>query len=177
MSAESGQSAPEAEVEERLAGGDASPQKGGGAGPEGAVEAARRPGHTVGRVLIDQEIITEDQLARALAERYGLDHIDLSVFPIDRSAAGLLQEAPARRYSAAPVGFSGDGSLIVAVVDPSDSLGLSDIAVMTKLAVRPAVAARSQVDDLLDTLDFMEEPTRPSTQMIGALIVPPEEDD
>ena len=99
-----------------------------------AVEAARRPGHTVEKVLLEQGVLTEDQLARALAERYGLDHIDVEAFPVDGSAAGLLQEAPARRYRAVPVGFSGDGSLIVAVADPSDSLGLSDIAVMTKLA-------------------------------------------
>ena len=33
------------------------------------------------------------QLARALAERYGLDHIDLSEFPVDESAAGVLARA------------------------------------------------------------------------------------
>ncbi|MGH3992019.1 MAG: hypothetical protein ACRDSN_06085, partial [Pseudonocardiaceae bacterium] len=143
----------------------------------GAVESARRPGLTVEKVLLEQGILSEDQLARALAERYGLDHIDPAVYPIDRSAAGLLQEGPARRYRAVPVGFSGDGSLIVAVADPSDSLGLSDIAVMTKLAVRPAVVARSQVDELIETLEFMEEHTRPAAQSFGAVIIPPEEGD
>ncbi|MGH2802931.1 MAG: hypothetical protein ACRDL4_07780, partial [Thermoleophilaceae bacterium] len=128
----------------------------------GAVEAARRPGMTVEKVLLEQGALSEDQLARAQAERYGLDHIDLTAYSVDRSAAGLLQEGPARRYRAAPVGFSEDGSLVVAVADPSDSLGLSDIAVMTKLALRPAVAARSQVDALIDSLDFMEEPARPA---------------
>src|ERR687896_328173 len=51
------------------------------------------------------------------------------------------------------------GAIVLAVSDPADSLGLSDIAVMTKLPVRPAVAARSQIKNLLETLDFMEEPT------------------
>ena len=142
-----------------------------------AVEAARRPGMTVEKVLLDQSKLSEDQLARALAERYGLDHIDLTAYDIDRSAAGLLQEGPARRYRAVPVGFSGDGSLLVAVADPSDSLGLSDIAVMTKLAVRPAVAARTQIEALIDELDFMEEPVRPAPQTLGTLIVPPSEEE
>ena len=53
---------------------------------------------------------------------------------------------------AAPVGFADDGALVLAVADPADSLGLSDIAVMTKLPVRPAVAARSQIEKLLETL-------------------------
>ena len=82
----------------------------------------------------------------ALAERYGLDHIDLSEFAVDDSAAGLLREHAARRYQAVPMGFTDEGTLIVAVSEPADSLGLTDIAVMTKLAVRPAVASRSQID-------------------------------
>ena len=38
---------------------------------ERAVEAARNPGQTPEKVLIEGGNITEDQLARALAERYG----------------------------------------------------------------------------------------------------------
>ena len=143
---------------------------------EEAVHAGRRPGYTPERVLLESGAITEDQLSRALAERYGLDHIDLSEFAVDDTAAGLLREHAARRYQAVPVGFTDEGTLIVAVSDPADSLGLTDIAVMTKLAVRPAVASRSQIDGLLDTLHFMEEPVVPGPQTIGTVIVPPEEE-
>jgi hypothetical protein len=48
---------------------------------ERAVEAARHPGQTPEKVLLESGAISEDQLARALAERYGLDHIDLTEFP------------------------------------------------------------------------------------------------
>ena len=140
-----------------------------------AVESARRPGMTPEKVLLESDEISADQLARALAERYALDHIDLDQYPVDGSAAGVLRETAARRYQAAPIGFTGDGALIVAIADPTDSLGLSDIAVMTKLAVRPAVAARSQIDKLLDELEFMDEPLAPGPQTVGTLIVPPEE--
>ena len=118
-----------------------------------AVQTARHPGQpTPEKVLLASGAISEDQLARALAERYGLEHIDLAEFPVDTSAAGLLRKTAAKRYLAAPVGFADDGALVLAVADPGDALGLSDIAVMTKLAVRPAVAARSQIVKLLDTL-------------------------
>jgi hypothetical protein len=141
---------------------------------ERAVEAARHPGQTPEKVLLEGGTITEDQLARALAERYGLDHIDLTEFPVDESAAGLLRQTAAKRYLAAPVGFSDDGALVLAVADPADSLGLSDIAVMTKLAVRPAVAARSQIKKLLDTMSFMEEPVQGASQAVSTVIVPPD---
>jgi hypothetical protein len=141
---------------------------------ERAVEAARHPGQTPEKVLLQAGTITEDQLARALAERYGLDHIDLTEFPVDESAAALLRQTAAKRYLAAPVGFAEDGALVLAVADPADSLGLSDIAVMTKLPVRPAVAARSQIVKLLDKLVFMEEPAQGASESVSTVIVPPD---
>ncbi len=143
---------------------------------ERAVEAARHPGQTPEKVLLEGGTITEDQLARALAERYGLDHIDLGEFPVDESAAALLRKTAAKRYIAAPVGFADDGALVLAVADPADSLGLSDIAVMTKLPVRPAVAARSQIKQLLETLSFMQEPVSGASQSVSTVIIPPDGD-
>jgi hypothetical protein len=143
---------------------------------ERAVEAARHPGQTPEKVLLESGSISEDQLARALAERYGLDFIDLTEFPVDTSAAALLRKTAAKRYLAAPVGFAEDGALVLAVSDPADSLGLSDIAVMTKLPVRPAVAARSQIAKLLDTLDFMVEPAQGTSETVSTVIVPPDGD-
>src|SRR5829696_8997388 len=143
---------------------------------EQAVQTARIPGQpTPEKVLLKSGAISEDQLARALAERYGLEHIDLSEFAVDGSAAGLLRKTAATRYLAAPIGFADDGALVLAVADPGDALGLSDIAVMTKLAVRPAVAARSQIAKLLDTLVFMQEPAPGESQSVSTVIVPPDE--
>jgi hypothetical protein len=139
-----------------------------------AVEAARHPGQTPEKVLLESGAISEDQLARALAERYGLDHIDLTEVPVDESAAALLRKTAAKRYLAAPVGFADDGALVLAVADPADSLGLSDIAVMTKLPVRPAVAARSQIMKLLDALAFMQEPAQGASESVSTVIVPPD---
>jgi hypothetical protein len=143
---------------------------------ERAVEAARHPGQTPEKVLLESGRISEDQLARALAERYGLDYIDLTEFPVDTSAAALLRQTAAKRYMAAPVGFAEDGALVLAVSDPADSLGLSDIAVMTKLPVRPAVAARSQIAKLVDTLTFMVEPAHGTSESVSTVIIPPDGD-
>ncbi len=148
------------------------PGAGGAGGRGGAQPRPARPRRCCSRA----ELITEDKLARALAERYGLDHIDLTEFPVDTSAAALLRKTAAKRYMAAPVGFAEDGALVLAVSDPADSLGLSDIAVMTKLPVRPAVAARSQIAKLVDTLSFMVEPTQGTSESVSTVIIPPDGD-
>ena len=43
-----------------------------------AIEEARTAGRPPERLLLEQGAIDADQLSRAVAERYGLDHIDLS---------------------------------------------------------------------------------------------------
>ena len=86
--------------------------------------------------------LTEDQLARAVAERFGLDHIDLAHLP---RRPRRRQARHARRRHAAtrpcPVSFVGDRTLLVAMADPANVLAVDDIAVMTGYEVRPAVAS------------------------------------
>jgi Type II secretion system (T2SS), protein E, N-terminal domain len=125
-----------------------------------AVREARSPGTTVARVLVDIGAIDEEQLARATAERYCIDYVDLSGFDVDPTAANLIKPAAARRYQAVPVGHVGK-SLLVAMADPADALGLNDIAAMTKLDVRPAVASRPALDELLEALPLDEDGWEP----------------
>ncbi len=44
-----------------------------------AVAHAREQGRPTGQILLDEDFVTADQLARAVAERYGVDHIDLTL--------------------------------------------------------------------------------------------------
>jgi predicted nucleic acid-binding Zn-ribbon protein len=127
---------------------------------ESAVETARSSGETVGRILIREGRLTEDQLARALAARYGLSHIDLNEFEVDPDAANLLPPAAAERYKAVPVGFEMGGGLLVAMADPSDSLAISDIAFMTRLDVQAAVAAADLIKVLVASLPLPPNETR-----------------
>ncbi|MBV9606514.1 MAG: hypothetical protein JO027_15465, partial [Solirubrobacterales bacterium] len=69
------------------------------------VEDARAAGVPAERMLLDQQAITSEQLSRAIAERYGLDHLDLGIFKVDMSAVNLLSAAAAKRYGAVPVSY------------------------------------------------------------------------
>jgi hypothetical protein len=122
---------------------------------EQAVRAARSPGTTVARVLVETGAVSEEQLAQALAERYGIDYVDLDAFQVDPTAANLIAPAAARRYQAVPVAFLGTG-LLVAVADPADALGTGDVELMTNLDARQAVASRPALEALLDALPLEE---------------------
>jgi type IV pilus assembly protein PilB len=118
-----------------------------------AIERANGAGSVPERLLISDKIITEDQLARAIAERFGLDHLDLSVYRVDPDAAKLVTPAAVKRYQAVPVSFSGERTLLVAMVDPANVLAVDDIAVMTGYEVRPAVASSADIEQLLERLE------------------------
>ena len=92
-------------------------------------------------LLLEIGLLSQDGLARALAERYGLDHVDLSVYAVQMGAANLVTSTAARRYQAVPIGFAGKRTLLVAMADPSNVLAVDDIAIMTGYEVRPVVAA------------------------------------
>jgi type IV pilus assembly protein PilB len=122
-----------------------------------AIATSRSSGTTPERVLVDGGVLSNDGLARALAERYGLDHLDLGVFSVDMGAANLVTTAAAKRYQAVPVAFVDKRTLLVAMTDPSNVLAVDDIAIMTGYEVRVAVAAPEDILALISRLDRLED--------------------
>jgi type IV pilus assembly protein PilB len=124
---------------------------------EQAIATARTSGTTPEQELLAAGAISHDNLARALAERHGLEHIDLTAFQIDMAAAGLISVAAARRYDAVPVAYRGERTLLVAMADPANVVAMDDIAIMTGLEIRPAVASREDLQALVARLGRMED--------------------
>src|ERR671934_171398 len=124
---------------------------------DAAIAAARSHGQTPARMLLESGAVTADQLARATAERFGLDHLDLNVFNVDMGAANLVNPAAAKRYDAVPVAFADDKTLIVAMADPANVLAVDDLAIMTGLEVRPAVASREDIGALVAKLNRLDD--------------------
>ncbi|MGE5407853.1 MAG: hypothetical protein ACM3NV_04515 [Syntrophothermus sp.] len=117
---------------------------------EAAVEWTRENGGTPESCLLRNGTIDERQLSLAVAERNGLDHVDLDHFQVDGEALAMIGRSTAARYSAVPIAFAVDGALLVAIEDPGNMLGISDIEVTTRSEVRLVVAARSQIQRLID---------------------------
>ena len=70
------------------------------------VAEARTAGRSPESLMIEQGLISTEQLSRAVAERYGLDHVDLTNFQVDMGAANLVSAHTARRLRAVPISVS-----------------------------------------------------------------------
>ncbi|MFN8174162.1 MAG: ATPase, T2SS/T4P/T4SS family [Solirubrobacteraceae bacterium] len=131
---------------------------------EHAVALAQQNGRSTGRVLLDDGVLTSDQLARVVAERFGLDHVDLSMFPVDMAAANMLGPQAARRYGAVPIGRLDDRTLLVAMADPANVLAMDDIAMMSGMEVTAAIAAPEDIEVLVSKLNRFDEAVQEAVQ-------------
>jgi type IV pilus assembly protein PilB len=124
---------------------------------EAAVEMARDRGEPTGKVLLDTGVLTAEQLAHAVAERFGLEYVDLSIFKPDLGAANLVSPAAARRYQALPVAYIDERTILLAMADPTNILAVDDIAMMTGLEVHRAVTSREDIEGLLGQLNRIDD--------------------
>jgi type IV pilus assembly protein PilB len=109
-----------------------------------AYEEHQRSGRSLGRVLVEQGVLSEGQLVAALATQIGLRFVDLADFSVDGSAVSRVPNAVCRRYTVLPIGYE-DGKLLVAMADPANVFAIDDIRSLTGMDVKPAVATRADV--------------------------------
>jgi len=122
-----------------------------------AIATARESGGMTGQVLVESGVMRRDQLARALAERFGVDYIDLSQFQVDMGAVNLVDVGLARRYRAVPVGFMPDGAVVLAMADPTNVLALDELTMIIGMKLVPAAAAPEDVGAFLARMSRLGE--------------------
>ena len=110
---------------------------------------------SLGRILIDNKLVTEGDLVSVLAGQLGLEYIDLESTNIDIAAAGLISDALARRYQALPVGWD-NGRLVLAMADPGNVFAIDDIRTITKSEVKVVVTTPIAILEAIDKLHRMD---------------------
>jgi hypothetical protein len=95
-----------------------------------ALDEHRNTPKSLGRVLIDLGYIRERDLVSSLAKQVGLEFIDLNDYRIDAGIATMIPEAICRRYRAIAIDER-DGKLLVAMSDPANVYALDDIRTIT----------------------------------------------
>ena len=124
-----------------------------------AVESGRR----LDVELVESGVITPDQLSRTIAERQGLDHVDLTVFKVDMTCAHIISASKAKQYVAVPVARMSGDVLLVAISEPSNVVALQDITMMTGNTVRPVVASKDDILALVARLTRLDDVVESAT--------------
>ena len=117
-----------------------------------ALVEARSSGELLGRVLIRQRVIFEDELARSLAEQLDLPYVNLGVLGVDAGVARMLPPAEGRRAAAIPVGMIG-GRVRVAFADPTDETAQAIVEHYVTAPYELAVGELSDIDRAWRTIE------------------------
>ncbi|WP_433375258.1 GspE/PulE family protein [Actinoplanes sp. CA-142083] len=118
---------------------------------DAAADEAQRSGRSVRAVLINDNVVTEEQLTAAAAKAFGINTLDLAGFTPDPQALKRIPLPVVLRHRVLGLSMA-DGELTVGVTDPGDVVALDDVRAATGMTVRPVVVARSEVRRIIEKL-------------------------
>jgi type IV pilus assembly protein PilB len=112
-------------------------------------EQEQRPGELLGKIAMDLNLITDDQLAQALAEQFSLQVIQLSEVAIPDEVLGHVTEPMAQLYRIIPVSFR-NNVLTVAMCDPQNLSTQDELRTFLGYDIRVVVATEAEIKRALD---------------------------
>ncbi|MBC7698937.1 MAG: Flp pilus assembly complex ATPase component TadA [Massilia sp.] len=113
---------------------------------EDALERQKRDRSVpLGELLVSQGLVSRLDLQTALARKMGYPLVDLDKFPIEAEGLRKVPFTVAHRLMTVPL-LLRDGSLIVAVEDPSKRLTLSELEFITQCKIVPVLAQHTQLE-------------------------------
>jgi MSHA biogenesis protein MshE len=120
-----------------------------------ALAEQKRTGRKLGRVLNDLGLLSEAALHEVLAKHLQVPFVDLKQVRIDREAVKLLPEPLARRYRALILQRD-DRGLLIGMADPSDLHAYDELQAKLKLPLRLALVGEA---DFLKAVDAVYRQT------------------
>ncbi len=125
-------------------------------------EQRKRGGKRIGQILVDMKVISEVQLAKALAGKFQLPFVDLEQCAVNLEAVAELDRAFIEKNRILPVDTDAR-SMTVAMSDPLAVDTIDQVRLLTKKQLSEIVVTRAQLDKFipiyLDQLDSRSRET------------------
>ena len=113
------------------------------------LDQQKRSGRKLGKLLVENGFVTEEQISEALAKQFNIPYINLKFFNLVPEVARRLPEAQARRLRAVVL-EDRKSTYVVGMSDPSDLFSYDEIARVLKRDIELAVVGEAT---LLQTID------------------------
>ena len=103
----------------------------------------------LGRILVNNGFVTEENISETLAKQLNIPYINLKSFPIKQELVRLLSESQARQFHAIVL-EDRNGMLLVGMADPTDLKAADEIARIVKSGIDIAVVTEGQLLEGID---------------------------
>ena len=116
-----------------------------------ALQDQKRTGRKLGRVFVESGYVTEEQISGALAKQLDIPYINLKFYNTNPDIVRLLPETQARRFRALAL-EDRRGSLLVGLADPTDLFAYDEITRLVKRTIELAVVNETEVLAAIDRI-------------------------
>jgi len=116
---------------------------------QAALDEQKKTGRRLGRVVIEKRFVTEEQISEALARQLNIPYINLKHYNTRRELALKLPETQARRFRALVLEDAGT-TYKVGMADPTDLMAYDEIVRILRRDIDIAVVTETE---LLRTID------------------------
>jgi len=99
-----------------------------------------------GKLCLNEGLISEEDLAQALAEQFGLEYVDLRKYKVDNELLATLPADFIHRFRIVPLKME-EGYLVVAVSDPTDVLKLDELELLLDRPLQIRISTESAITD------------------------------
>jgi len=111
---------------------------------------ARTPHRRLGAILVDMGLASDDLVAGVLAAQLQLDFVRIEMQQQDKAAASAVPAHIAQRYGVLPLHVS-EGNLVVATANPMDLIALEDLELSSGMSVTFAVASKGALQQAVES--------------------------
>jgi type IV pilus assembly protein PilB len=105
----------------------------------------------LGTILVRLNFITEDSLVSFLSKQYAIPAITVAQVDPDPDVLKLVPEQIAKKHSVLPIKRMGN-TLTLAMADPTNVFALDDVGFMTGLQIQPVVASEAAIRKAFERL-------------------------
>ena len=116
---------------------------------EEALTAQKTSGHKLGKILIDNGYVTEEELLNLLSTQLNIPFIDLVHYKFEPKTIKLIPEIQARRFRALALKDQG-ASILIGMSDPTNIFAYDELS---RIVNKPIEMAVVREVDLLETID------------------------
>ncbi len=106
----------------------------------------------LGEILVNRGVVTPAGIARVIAEQYELPFVDLGSAYVDPAVVSRLPREVARNFPAVPIAEGSDGTLQVAIADPTNVYYSDELQDALRVPLTFVVAAPDAIDAVLESV-------------------------
>ncbi len=116
---------------------------------QAALLIQRKTSKRLGQIVVEEKMITEDDLVDVLSKQLGYPHVWLRKGLIDPKIVDLIPKEKAKLYRVIPM-FKVNNDLTIATADPQAVFVFDELSKLTKCNIKPIL---SRTSDILEAID------------------------